>query len=68
LNLAKHTNKHAEISFSEENHLCMYVSGAKQEQHWKQKAGASDFYYIKGVVEALLNNLQIDASPVQKVN
>jgi phenylalanyl-tRNA synthetase beta chain len=58
-------NKQTETSFSEENHLCIYVSGAKQEQHWKQKAGASDFYYIKGVVDALLSNLQIDASSVE---
>jgi phenylalanyl-tRNA synthetase beta chain len=57
--------KQEETSFSEENHLCFYISGSKHDQHWKQKAGAIDLYYIKGVVEALLDNLQVNASSAE---
>lgn len=42
--------------YNETNHLCLYLTGQSNENHWKEKSKASDIYYIKGVSEALLSN------------
>ncbi|MGZ8537996.1 MAG: phenylalanine--tRNA ligase subunit beta [Flavisolibacter sp.] len=42
--------------YDENNHLCLYLTGLKSN-NWKEKSVHGDIYYIKGVVEALLNNL-----------
>ncbi|RYY64136.1 MAG: phenylalanine--tRNA ligase subunit beta [Chitinophagaceae bacterium] len=39
--------------YSEQNHLCLYLTGNVQPGSWKGKAVAADLYYVKGVVEAL---------------
>jgi phenylalanyl-tRNA synthetase beta chain len=41
-------------SYHEKNHLCLYVSGNVVDQHWKGKSIPADFYYLKGIVEAIL--------------
>jgi phenylalanyl-tRNA synthetase beta chain len=43
--------------YIETNHLCLYVTGQLNENHWKEKSTASDIYYVKGVAEAILSNL-----------
>jgi phenylalanyl-tRNA synthetase beta chain len=45
--------------YGEKNHLCLYFTGKVQEAYWKAKASAVDIYYVKGVAEALLDNLGI---------
>lgn len=40
--------------YTEEEHLCLVVTGNVQQASWNQKARAADIYYLKGVVEALL--------------
>jgi phenylalanyl-tRNA synthetase beta chain len=42
--------------YNETNHLCLYLTGQSNENHWKEKSKASDIYYIKGVAEAILSN------------
>jgi phenylalanyl-tRNA synthetase beta chain len=45
--------------YNETNHLCFYLTGQLNENHWKEKARGSDIYYLKGVAEALLANLGV---------
>jgi phenylalanyl-tRNA synthetase beta chain len=48
-----------EGQYNEANHLCLYLAGQLNENHWKEKEKASDIYYLKGVAEALLANLGV---------
>ena len=41
-------------NYSESNHLCLYLTGALGENHWKGKARETDIYFVKGVAEALI--------------
>lgn len=43
--------------YNEANHLCLYLTGQLNENSWKEKAKASDIYYIKGIAQAILHNL-----------
>jgi len=43
--------------YSETNHLCLYVTGQVNSNHWKEKSKASDVYFIKGVAHAILDNV-----------
>ncbi|MBD0331270.1 MAG: phenylalanine--tRNA ligase subunit beta [Chitinophagaceae bacterium] len=52
-------------NYSETEHLCLYVTGAVNENHWKQKVVASDIYYIKGVAEAVLHLLGLETVAFQ---
>ncbi|MFI5132884.1 MAG: phenylalanine--tRNA ligase subunit beta [Chitinophagales bacterium] len=45
--------------FHEAEKLCIVITGNVNENNWKQKAIAVDFYYLKGVVEAVLKLLNI---------
>jgi phenylalanyl-tRNA synthetase beta chain len=45
--------------YNEANHLCLYLAGQLNENHWKEKEKASDIYDLKGVAEALLANLGV---------
>ena len=40
--------------YDESDHLCLYVTGLTREDSWRHKADKIDFYYIKGLTEALL--------------
>jgi phenylalanyl-tRNA synthetase beta chain len=40
--------------YIETDHLCLYLTGNINEDSWKGKAQAVDLYYIKGVVNSLL--------------
>ena len=39
--------------YREENHLCLYLTGAGQEDSWKGKGKDIDFYYVKGLCERI---------------
>lgn len=41
-------------NYTEEEHLCLYVTGSKTDAGWKGKAVAADIYYVKGIVDAIL--------------
>ena len=52
--------------YAEETHLGLYVTGQLGEVHWKEKAEATDIYYLKGIAGSLLRNLgikQVDFTP-----
>ncbi len=44
----------AENQFIEIDHLCLYVTGNIAAGGWKQKAGSSDLFYMKGLVTRIL--------------
>ena len=39
--------------YNEEEHLCLYTSGNKNQLGWRDKEIKSDIYYVKGVCEKL---------------
>ncbi|MBL7698874.1 MAG: phenylalanine--tRNA ligase subunit beta [Chitinophagaceae bacterium] len=41
--------------YFETEHLCLFVTGNKNELGWKGKAVATDVFYVKGIVEAALS-------------
>jgi len=59
--------------YNEAEKLCVVITGNKNENSWKQKSSSSDFYYLKGTVEAILKALGItpdsmEALQVPKLN
>ena len=40
--------------YAEEEHLCLYTTGANQEDAWQIKSRQQDFYRIKGLATAVL--------------
>ncbi len=59
--------------YNEAEKLCVVITGNKNENNWKQKSDSSDFYYLKGTVEAILRALgitpdSIEALQVLKLN
>ncbi len=40
--------------YHEEDHLCIYITGMHTAASWKNRGAAADIYYLKGVVNALL--------------
>ena len=45
--------------YSENEKLCIVISGNKNEDSWKQKRTSSDLYLLKGAAEAVLKSLGI---------
>ncbi len=41
-------------TYSETNHLSLYITGNITGPHWKLKAEKTDFYYLKGIIERIL--------------
>jgi phenylalanyl-tRNA synthetase beta chain len=52
-------------SYQEGEKLCIVISGNTTETNWKQKAVTSDFYYLKGVVNAILKLLDIRPDSIE---
>ena len=46
--------------YKEEEHLCLYVSGNKNESGWRNKETRSDIYFIKGACEKLFQLVGVD--------
>jgi phenylalanyl-tRNA synthetase beta chain len=49
-------------AYSEQQHLCLYLTGQVSDQNWKGKAVNADLFYIKGVAAALLQNIGLPAT------
>jgi phenylalanyl-tRNA synthetase beta chain len=47
-------------NYVEKNHLCLYVTGNVVDQSWRGKSVPADFYYLKGVVEAILRTMGVE--------
>jgi phenylalanyl-tRNA synthetase beta chain len=52
-------SKKEAAKYDEQEHLCLLVTGVTGDSSWKLKPLESDFYYIKGAVESLLQLLGI---------
>ena len=52
----------------EHKHLSLFVSGNKTEERWNATTNPSDFFYLKGIVETVLQRLglnRLKSSPVK---
>nr|WP_299033953.1 phenylalanine--tRNA ligase subunit beta [uncultured Tenacibaculum sp.] len=49
-----------ESGYQENKHLTLFVTGNRTQDSWKVASQASDFFYVKGIVTALLSRLGID--------
>jgi len=47
--------------YTEDNHLTIYITGNKTADGWKAKGEKTDFYFIKAVVEKIMQVLGIKA-------
>jgi phenylalanyl-tRNA synthetase beta chain len=54
--------------FSEETSLSLFVTGAKRKSSWNQKEEMSDFWYIRSVVEMILNRAGISGNDIETVS
>ncbi len=59
--------KSADGKYQENEKLCIVITGNKQEAVWKQKAVQADFYFLKGIVEAVLKSLGVSADKVEVI-
>jgi len=41
----------SEDKYCEQEHLCIYLSGNKNLQGWKEKSGKADVYFLKGICD-----------------
>jgi phenylalanyl-tRNA synthetase beta chain len=55
-------NRTEKDQFQEMERCCLVITGQKQESSWRQGATASDFYTLKGAVEAILKGLGLNTS------
>jgi phenylalanyl-tRNA synthetase beta chain len=53
--------------YDEEEKLCIVITGNKNEDSWKQKNVSSDFYSLKGTVDAILKALGIAPDAIEVV-
>ena len=52
----------------EHKHLSLFVTGNKSEERWNSLANPSDFFYLKGIVETVLQRLglnRLKSTPTQ---
>jgi len=56
-----------ENGYSEEKHLTLVVSGSRTKENWNTKRKNVDFFYLKGVIEGLLERfgISIKSSPTK---
>lgn len=50
-----------EGKYYEPEKLCLYITGQRNESHWKHEDEKTDFFYLKGVVEKILEAIGTDA-------
>jgi len=48
-----------ESGYDEQKHLTLFVSGNRNKDSWNDSQKASDFFYLKGIVAALLGRLGV---------
>lgn len=52
--------------YTEEEHLCLYITGANHEDSWKEKSKTNDFYRLKGLATAVLEVSGINQAQFEK--
>ena len=53
--------------YNETENLCITITGNKNEDNWKHKSNPSDFYFLKGTVDAVLKSLGITPDTIEVV-
>lgn len=53
--------------YSEQPHLCLYLTGALSEPHWRGQRAPADLLYLKGVANALLSTFGLQAAAYEPV-
>ncbi|MBS9766373.1 MAG: phenylalanine--tRNA ligase subunit beta [Flavobacteriaceae bacterium] len=53
--------------YEEQKHLSLFVTGNREQERWNTTQRPSDFFYIKGVVEAILLRLGIKNTKMSPV-
>jgi phenylalanyl-tRNA synthetase beta chain len=53
--------------YIETEKLAIVITGNKEEDSWKQKSASSDFYRLKGTVDAILKLLGVTPGSVEKL-
>jgi phenylalanyl-tRNA synthetase beta chain len=48
-----------ESGYAEQKHLTLFVSGARGKEYWNAAPLQSDFFYLKGIITALLTKIGI---------
>ncbi|MEO5945970.1 MAG: phenylalanine--tRNA ligase subunit beta, partial [Chitinophagaceae bacterium] len=51
--------------YSEAEKLCLVITGKRNEDSWKEKAVAADFFNLKGAVNAVLTLLGLSADAIE---
>mgnify|MGYP003385109934 FL=1 len=51
-------------SYQEDKHLTLFVTGNRTKESWKTTRQASDFFYLKGIVNVLLTRLGISNAKI----
>ena len=46
--------------YIEDEKLCLFITGDKSSKNWNKKTEKCDFYYIKGVVNSIIEQLNIN--------
>jgi phenylalanyl-tRNA synthetase beta chain len=54
--------------YSEPEHLCLYLTGKNNDDSWRHKSTASDFYVLKGMVANILLSLGITADTFETIS
>ncbi|MES1218130.1 MAG: phenylalanine--tRNA ligase subunit beta, partial [Bacteroidota bacterium] len=53
--------------YNEGEKLSIVISGNKNDNSWKEKSYATDFYYLKGIVSSVLNLLGIKPDSIESL-
>ncbi len=53
--------------YTESEKLCLVITGNKQEDSWKEKAVTTDFYNLKGAVNAVLTLIGVKADAIEQL-
>jgi phenylalanyl-tRNA synthetase beta chain len=53
--------------YEERDCLCVVISGAVHEADWKQKSTPGDFFYLKGVVNAILKGVGVSPDTIESL-
>lgn len=48
--------------YIEQNHLALYITGKKDQGNWQHKAEKTDFYFLKGIVEMIMQALGLNVA------
>ncbi len=48
------------VSYREDEHFCLYITGANHADSWRNKSLRYDFYRAKGLVQAIINWCGLD--------